>query len=56
MRTAHECIAKAEQMERFAALAGEALMSEEWLVMAAHWRELSQQARWQESVTADRPA
>lgn len=42
-------------MERFAALADELLVSEEWLAMAAHWRDLSQQARWQESVTADRP-
>jgi hypothetical protein len=50
MRTARECIAKAEQMERFAAMESEAVMTAEWRVMAVFWRELSHQATWQDTV------
>ena len=49
MRTARECTAKAEQMERFAAREDGSRMTGEWLAMAAHWRALSHQATWQDS-------
>ena len=48
MRTARECIAKAEQMERFAAQEREAEKTDEWLAMAVCWRQLSHQAIWQD--------
>ena len=54
MRTARECIAKAEQMERFAAREDGVRMMEEWLAMACYWRGLAHQATWQDRYTGPR--
>lgn len=49
MRTALQCRTMAAGMESRAAMADAPLARAEWLAMAAHWRDLGQQAMWQDA-------
>ena len=49
MRTAPQCRAMADRMESRAALADEPLAREDWLAMAVYWRDLGDQAMWQDA-------
>ena len=49
MRTAAQCLAMAQEMDRRATAATAAALAAEYRGMAASWRALARQAEWQDS-------